>query len=154
MHRAYLSNFPILFCNFFWRQSSRMTLSFLQLILALFQRPTSLFITTTHHFSVMSTWTKHIARVTTSNAPYTVRRNPERGCSFAFVILHARYLAQSHATNTANCMTQSCRPGQYLFISRNPDHGYSDGHGLEIGVLQLLQCDNRVQVRVLKRFLV
>lgn len=48
-------------------------------------------------------------------------------------------------------LTHSCRPGQYLFISRNPDHGYSDGHGLEIGVLQLLQCDNRVQVRVLKQ---
>ncbi len=98
------------------RQSSRVTLSFLQLIPALFQRPTSLFITTTRHFSVMSTWTKLIAGGTTSNAPYTVRRNLERGCSFDFVILYASYQTQPHATNTAN------KPDAFVLSRSIPFH--------------------------------
>jgi len=35
--------------------------------------------------------------------------------------------------------------GQYLFISRNADHGLGYSNDLEIGVLELLQCSDRNQ---------
>jgi hypothetical protein len=52
----------------------------------------------------------------------------------------------SNPTQPSSCPSLRVA-GQYLFISRNPDHGLGPDD-IQIGIVELLQCDGRITVAI------